>query len=203
MDKNYYEPFGGGVFGSSKRSVVGGSTNFSMSMKFDRRLSDLFEQAAAQAPYALRKALDEVGNKTRTQVIKATAKQAGVKQARVRNVIATKQAMGAGAGQYVMTARDVTLSLKEFSPRQTKRGVTAAPWGRRQVFPHTFIGPNGHVFARRLEGNKRAGRVPIYKLYGPAIPSEMVKDEAEKAFYSNVEKLFPAAIEKWLLRQLK
>ena len=102
-----------------------------------------------------------------------------------------------------MVARDATLSLKEFSPRQTKAGVSAAPWGKRRVFPHSFIGKNGHVFVRGKVDGKRVGRLPIYKLFGPNIPKEMVKDEAEKTFYRETEKLLGPAVEKWLLRQIK
>src|SRR4029077_6422645 len=29
--------------------------------------------------------------------------------------------------------------LAEFHARQTRRGVSAAPWGQRRVFPHTFV----------------------------------------------------------------
>jgi len=105
--------------------------------------------------------------------------------------------MGTGSGQYEIIARDVTLSLKDFAPRQTAKGVSAAPWGKRRVFPHTFIGPNEHVFVRLGRA-----RLPVKKLFGPSIPKEMVKDEAEQTFYRVCSSLLPAAAEKWLLRQI-
>ncbi|MGJ0391168.1 MAG: hypothetical protein ACR650_00155 [Methylocystis sp.] len=166
-------------------------------VSFDKDIAALLKKAGQGSSYALARALDEVGNKTRTQVIKATAAQAGVNQGKVRGVIRTKQAAGAGGGEYVITARDVTLSLKEFGLRQTASGVSAAPWGKRRVFPHTFVGPSGHVFVR-----KGKDRLPIHKLFGPNIPTEMVKDEAEKTFYRESEKLLAATVEKWLVREI-
>ena len=75
------------------------------------------------------------------------------------------------------------MSLKEFGARQTAKGVSAAPWGKRRVFPHAFIAPTlgGHVFIR--EGRSR---LPIRKLWGPAIPREMVKDQSKEAFERTV-----------------
>lgn len=170
--------------------------DIAVALKFDHALSDIIKRIGDKSEYAIRKAVDEVGNKTRTQVIRAVAKQAGVKTGRVRSVLHTSQAMGAGAGTFIITARDVTMSMKEFAPRQTPKGVAAKPWNAKRVFPHTFFGPGSHVFVR--EGK---GRLPIKKLWGPAIPKEMVKDEAERTFFANVETLLPAAVEKWLMRQ--
>ncbi len=173
------------------------SEAIAVKVAFDKNIAALFDRAGLKSVYAVAKALDEVGGKTKTLVIRATAKQAGIKYGNALGVVKTRQAMGAGQGQFEIVARDVTLSLKEFAPRQTKAGVSAAPWGTRRVFPHTFIGPNGHIFVR--EGK---GRLPIRKLWGPNIPKEMVKDEAEKTFFRESEKLLGPAVEKWLLREI-
>lgn len=172
--------------------------DLAVSLTFDHGLSDIIKRLGEKSEYAIRKAVDEVGNKTKTQVIRAVSKQAGVKVGRARGVIHSAQAMGTGSGAYTITARDVTMSLKEFSPRQTSKGVSAKPWNVKRVFPHTFFGPHGHVFVR--EGK---AQLPIKKLWGPNIPKEMVKDQAERVFFSNVDTLLPAAVEKWLLRQAK
>ena len=70
-------------------------SGIAISLTFDKRLSQLFEKAGAKSFLAVGRALDEIGGKTRTQVIRATAKQTGVKVGRVRQVIRTKQALGA------------------------------------------------------------------------------------------------------------
>ena len=172
--------------------------DLAVALKFDHALSDIIKRIGDKSEYAVRKAIDEVGNKTKTQVIRAVAQQAGVKVGRARAVIRSTQAMGAGSGVYTIIARDVTMSLKEFGPRQTAKGVSAAPWRKRQVFNHTFTGPGGHVFVR--EGK---ARLPIRKLWGPAIPKEMTKDVAEETFFATVDAMLPAAVEKWLMRQVK
>lgn len=166
-------------------------------VEFTPHIAPLFERAGLKSVYAVAKAIDEVGNKTKTVVIRSVAKQAGVKYGRAKGVINARQAMGAGMGSYEIVARDVTMSLKEFGPRRTAKGVSAAPWGKRRVFPHTFMGPNGHVFVR-----KGKARLPIHKLFGPAIPKEMVKDQTEQAFYATVAATLGPAVEKWLLRQV-
>jgi hypothetical protein len=159
-----------------------------------------FAAAGLKGPYALAKAIDSVGNRTTTQVKRSLVLQTGAKYGRVSAAIVTRQAMGAGEGSYQIVARDVYLSLKEFGPKQTKKGVSAAPWRKRRVFPHTFIGPGGHVFERVVVGGKRVGRLPLHKLSGPAIPKEMVKDETEATFFAFTARELPIAIEKALLK---
>jgi len=199
MSKRYREDFGGGVFALGSRQ---GAKMLGVTFNMKGSLAELFKDMGAQSLYAIGKAIDEVGGKTKTQVVRAVAKQAGVKYGRALGVISSNSALGAGKGEYRIIARDVTLSLKEFDPRRTSKGVSAAPWGKRRVFPRTFIGPNGHVFVRQMQGGHRARRLPIHKLFGPAIPKEMVQGETEKAFYDTAEKLLPAAVEKWLTRQM-
>ena len=161
------------------------------------RLEDLIKNAGLKAPYAIAKAIDAVGNKTMTQVKRSVAAQAGVPVGKAGAVLSKRQAMGAGGGSFSIVARDVTLSLKEFGPRKTAKGISAAPWHKRRVFPHTFFGPGGHVFVR--EGK---GRLPIKKLFGPNIPKEMVKDQTEQLFYAYTASALPAELEKWLFKAL-
>jgi hypothetical protein len=122
------------------------------------------------------------------------ATQAGVKVGKVGAVLSSRTVLGAGGaivrGQYEIICRDVTLSLKEFSPRKASLGIIANPWGKKRLFPHAFFGPGGHVFERTPSKPQRRGPRPIHsglpirKLFGPALPKEMVKDEAERTFYA-------------------
>ena len=170
LGKRYRESFGSEAYASGHKLGRGQSFDIEINVEFTKKLSKLFEEAGLSSTYAVSKAIDEVGNKVKTQVIRTVARQAGVKYGYVGQVIHAKQAMGAGNGEFKLVASDVTLSLKEFSPRQTRAGVSAAPWGKRRVFPHTFIGPNGHVFVRAMNDGKRVGRLPIYKLFGAEHP---------------------------------
>jgi hypothetical protein len=178
----------------------------SVKMKFTKELSCAFEDADAKAAKNIARMIDSVGNKTKTALKRATAKQAGVKYGSLGETITSRTILGHGGaiarGEYEIIARGVTLSLKEFTPRAEAGGISAAPWGRRRSFLHAFFGPGGHVFVRDNR-NQRTRRgpppnysgLPIHMMYGPAIPKEMVKDEAEQVFYRTVDKLLSAAIE--------
>jgi hypothetical protein len=140
---------------------------------------------------ALRRAINHTGDKARTQVGRALVKQTGLKYGRVREELRTINAT-VGSLSYIIRARGGYVSLKEFAARQTQKGVSAAPWGKRRVFPHTFIVASlgGHVFER-----KGPARYPIRKLWGPAIPAEMVKDQTKEAFEATVAADLPARVD--------
>jgi hypothetical protein len=163
----------------------------------------LLREAGNQTPTAIRRAVNRTGDRARTMVVRVLAKQVGTKQAAVKRVLVTKRATVNGSANYRLTARGAHISLKEFGARQTKRGVSAAPWGKRRVFPRTFViaSLGGHVFTR--EGGKRvmvrgryAGKLrqPLHKLYGPSIPNEMVKAETAAAFQMLVRTQLPPEI---------
>jgi hypothetical protein len=155
-----------------------------------------------QAPHILRRAINHTGDKARTKVVRALVKQTGAKYGAVRRALATKRANFSSLA-YRIVARGGFMPLKDFSPRQRRDGVSAAPWGRRVVFHQAFISPalGGGVFVRELshssEGSGGSGaesanpprvkRLPIRQLWGPAIPREILKADARAAFMATVE----------------
>jgi hypothetical protein len=108
----------------------------------------------------------------------------------VRQALRTVPASNASL-VYRIVAKGGYTSLKEFGARQVRRGVSAAPWGKRHLFQHAFIVPSlgGHVFIRKGKGHG-----PIHKLFGPAIPAEMVKAESKAAFERTVSTELPARL---------
>ena len=156
---------------------------------FDR-LTAMFASAGTNIKPALRRAINHTGDKARTQVGRSLVKQTGLKYGKVREVLHTYRA--GSSLTYLIKALGGYVSLKEFAARQTQRGVSAAPWGKRRVFPHTFIVASlgEHVFERKTDA-----RYPIRKLWGPAIPAEMVKDQTKEAFETTVETELPARID--------
>ena len=54
---------------------------------------------------------------------------------------------------------------------------------------------------RRRDPRPVHSQLPIRKLWGPAIPKEMVKDQAEQAFYRTAGELLGPAIEAQLTSQ--
>lgn len=85
---------------------------------------------------------------------------------------------------FEMIASGRAIPLSQFDPRQTKRGVSTKVWGRRRILPHTFViarmGDN--VFVRTSQS-----RFPIRKLWGPALPKELVSGPVRKAFKEAVK----------------
>lgn len=146
-----------------------------------------------KALVAFRRALNHTGNKTFTVVKRSLARQVGVSQAVVmkrgnlRKKLASNSAL-----EYRIISRGDFMPLKDFKPNQQRKGVKASPWGTRRVFPSTFIVSSigGHVF-------KRVGkaRLPIEKVWGPAIPREMARDETRAAFHATVKTALPRRIQ--------
>lgn len=119
----------------------------------------------------LQRAVNHTGDKARTKVIRALAKQTGLGYGVIRNAVRTGNAWGAGADAstfregrgsltYVLSSKGGDISLKFFKARETRPGVTAAPRGQRQLYAGAFIkggqfpnrvdadGLNGHVYKR-------------------------------------------------------
>lgn len=142
------------------------------------------------------RALNHTGAKAKTQVTRALTKQTGlprkviVKALRVRKATGGNPVRGTpGRLEYRLETSGGDISLKYFGARETKAGVSAAPFGKRAVFAGTFImggrfpgrvalNMGGHVFKR-----VGSGRIPIAKQdSGVVIPTEMVKGATAAAF---------------------
>lgn len=141
---------------------------------------------------AFRRGLNKAGQMAYTQVKREVAKQVGASQAKVIRYGGLKRIPA--SGQLLETriiSRGGHIPLNDFKARQTRRGVSAAPWGQRRVFGGTFIVPSigGNVFKRIGRG-----RLPIEKLWGPAVPKELVKDRSREAFESTVRRVLPPEI---------
>lgn len=154
-------------------------------------IRQMLERAAKVSPQAVSMAINRTIERARTDVTRALVKQTGLRFGAVRKATSLLRSSPATLTAEIR-ARGGYTSLKEFGARQTKKGVSAAPWGRRQVFDHTFIVRRygGHVYKR--EG---AARFPIQKLYGPAIPVEMVKGQSKAAFLRAVETELPKRLD--------
>lgn len=143
---------------------------------------------------AIVRALNHTGSKAYTQVKRAMVGQTGMPYGVVnkgvkRKLAHTGSASGTGGSmEFVIIGTGKPLSLKYFKARQTRKGVSAAPWNVRRIFPGTFntggsfekgrvsvLG--GHVFKRTS-----AKRGPLEKLYGPGIANELIKDEVKATF---------------------
>ena len=130
------------------------------------------------ATRAFNRALNSEGNKIRTLVRRSLRQQTGAKAALVSRETRVIRSSFSNLS-YTIEARGEHLGLSHFSPRQFGYGVRAKPWGRWQRFDGAFLvgSLSNNAFVR--EGR---ARLPIRKMFGPAIPKEMLKDATRDAF---------------------
>ncbi|WP_336488409.1 hypothetical protein [Methylobacterium nigriterrae] len=163
------------------------------------RLSNQLGELGAKASIALARALNHTCTKARTQVIKALTQQTGLKRSvivravKVNKATAAAEQFGyAGSLTYTLTTHGGDISLKFFSQKETKTGVSAAPHERRQLFAGTFTkggrfpnrkGPvmGGHVFANVSAGHAWRGKAQLQNS-GVCIPDEMLQGATAAAF---------------------
>ncbi len=164
--------------------------------KMEEAIKRLGSEAKAKAAY--RMALNDTNKAVHTRVKRVLSAQMGasqrdiVKHGGVKMVKAINSRLEAS-----IQSKGGYMPLSDFKARQTGRGVSAAPWGQRRIFPKTFI-------VRSLGGNafKRisAKRLPIDKLWGPAVPKEMVRDESAKVFEEVSARMLPAEVRRQIER---
>ena len=142
---------------------------------FEAAVHNVGKQAAVRA---FSRALNSEGTKVRTQVRRALTQQTGAKAALISSETRTIRSSFANLS-YTIEARGDYLGLSHFGPRQFGYGVRAKPWGRWQRFESAFLVGSlaNNAFVR--EGK---ARLPIKKMFGPAIPKEMVRDATRDAF---------------------
>jgi len=167
-----------------------------LEIKIDKRglteLEQLFKAAGAKVEKALMRAVNHVGAKAYTRVVRVLATQTGAKQKAIRKYVQPHRAFSGKNAVFRIKAAAPALSLKEMDPKALKAGgVRAFAWGKRIVYPHAFILPQlgGHVFVRA--GNQRvmvkgkyAGKVrqPLSKRWGPTIANEMLRGQTRQTF---------------------
>ena len=84
------------------------------------------------------------------------------------------------------------LNLIRFKAKQTRRGVTAKAWGKRKLYPGTFIANQGRtVFKRSSVGGHRVKRLPIEPVHGPSVPREFIRARVQRAMQQVVSTKFP------------
>lgn len=118
----------------------------------------------------------------------------------------------ASAGNYVTTlkVRRKTKSLMEFSPRESKAGVTVRIHGQAKLIKGAFIGQRlngkagvfiedksaGKIIVRRQKQYKRGSRggwhsLPARKLYGPSVGGVYANAKVQQVMRRFIDEKFP------------
>lgn len=152
-------------------------------------------------------AMNQVGGKMRTQIIRSLVQQTGLKYGEVLGQITTEKASD-WVLRYALTGAGRYFGLGHFSPHaagytprggmgpRTEGGVTASPWNRTRFFRKTFV--IGHEVYRRVGPGPR----DLDVLYGSAVPREMERDAVPQDFIEAAEKELPAAIDRKLAQMM-
>ena len=153
-------------------------------------LGNRLHNVQTEMPKALAEAVSKVGPIAASQMKRVLPGQTGLNFGTINRAL-----KGNSSGAvYVIRSRGGDIRLKFFNPRETAKGVTAAPWNSRRLYPGTFIRAGwwpmrkqpvrgGHVF-------ERVGRAkyPIKAIRsGLLIPEEMLKGNSAAVFYGTVE----------------
>lgn len=177
------------------------------------RLGNQIGAAGKGAPLALARAINHTGAKARTQMIRALVPQTGLKRRVIVKALRESKA-SPGALTYAIRSHGGNVRLKYFGARETRQGVSAAPWGHRSVYAHTFMKAgwwptrvtknnwNGQVFERA--GSKTASGMARFEVVrsGLFIPDEMVQGASAAAFNATAASDLPARLEHELGRIL-
>jgi hypothetical protein len=165
------------------------------------KLAERFGSIPKKIRPAIRMAVNDTGNQTRTPMKRALVGQTGLKPKVINAAVRTTPATDASLA-YTMTTRGGDIRLKYFAAREYRGGVSAAPRNVRRRYPGRFMkggrhpnrvaipALNGHVFAR----SGRA-RLPIsVQRSGVFIPKEMVIGATAAAFDATSGRVLPARL---------
>jgi hypothetical protein len=145
-----------------------------------------------KARLAYRMAVNQAGRDTKVATSRALSAQTGLKKKTTTKALKETKA-SASTLEYRLEGKGGDISLKHFSPRETRKGVSANPWGRREVGAGTFMKAgwfpkrvtksnwNGQVFSRAGGKTEKMDRFSKEKS-GLFIPVEMVKGATAKTF---------------------
>lgn len=178
--------------------------------------------SAGRARTAFSRAINHTGRVAGNEAGRALAAQTGLRSAVGRRALRQKVERSTPATlAYVINATGGDISLKHFGARETRKGVSAAPWASRRIYPSTFMKAgfwpkrvtkpawNGQVFeritssgygkARNADGKIVRSGTKFRKVKsGLFIPVEAVKGATADAFQQSGPRL-----EKRVLHEVK
>jgi hypothetical protein len=198
-------------------------SNIVIKVEFDgaKELSNMLAAAGVKAPQAIRRAINHTGDKAKTAMARALAKQTGLKVSVTKRALkplrasdgsATGFVPGKGSLEYVLRCKGGDVSLKYFRPIERGGGVYARPWGVQRFYPGAFMksGPrgkrilnpkfHGHVM-ENIAGGAWRGKIKIVRS-GVFLAAEMVKGDSAAAFHKVVESDLLPRVRHELLRVL-
>ncbi|WP_186415392.1 hypothetical protein [Pannonibacter sp. P2PFMT1] len=174
--------------------------------RFERQIHELNKRF----PLAVARTINQVGRRARTRVERALVKQTGLNREVIKRALVQAETAAPGKLLYSLRARGGFVRLKYFSPRETRAGVVAKPFGQRRLYEGTFM--KGGKFPNRKEAKALGGHVwargsARHKIWqqrsGVRIPEQMITGASAEAFRIEAERVLPERIRKLVLKLLK
>lgn len=183
-------------------------------VRFEKQLMRL----EREFPKVLPQEINKVGDRSKTQVIRALTAQTGLPRNTIVKAIGKPLNAKPGRLVYEMRTKGGDIRLKYFSPRESRKGVVAKPFGQSRLFPSAFMKggafPNrvsikafhGNVYRSFGRGFRRDGwfgtRLTIVKS-GVFIPIEMTKGATASAFERTAGPLLQVRIDAVMRKLIK
>lgn len=183
-----------------------------------RKYGKQLEKLQERFPKVLPRIVNQVGNRSKTQVIRALTKQTGLPRKTIVEAVGNPNTAKPGKLSYEMTTRGGDIRLKYFNAKEIRKGVSATPLGKRTLFEGAFMKagrfPNrvtvdqfkGHVYRRSGYGLRRdnsKGEMIYQVRSGVFIPKEMTTGETQAAFLRTAEPLLKQRIDAAFAKLLK
>jgi hypothetical protein len=149
-------------------------------------------------PRAASAALNRVAVSARAVAVQEIARVTGLTQAEVRQHLDIRTANRNYLAASI-SAKPWSPNIIRFAARQTKAGVSAAPWRNRRTHKGTFIGNQGRTVFVRTSRN----RLPIKAVHGPNVPREFMQGYALAAMQAKVAERFALEFERALAQFMR
>jgi hypothetical protein len=176
------------------------------------RFAKQIDELKTKFPMVLPRIINQVGRRSRTQVIRALTKQTGLNRKVIVSAVnnGLKEAVENRAHRiysYEMVTRGGNIRLKYLKPRETLAGVVAKPFGQATLYPGAFMRGgkfpdrksvpsfNGHVMFRNRAGSFGRGRHYTFARSGVFIPIEMGQGATRDAFLRTAGPLLKQRVE--------
>lgn len=156
------------------------------------RLAASMSKLKDQSP--IRQALSEHMRLQERQAVQSLRAQTSIPAGRVKSVTRSSVGGGGTAMSGKVTVADAPIPLAKYGKgEEGSVGVQASGWGKRRVFPGTFIVSRygGNIY-RRLTKK----RFPIKRLWGPFLPNELLREDGDSRVVRMARRLAERDLEK-------
>ena len=144
-------------------------------------------------PLAVSRGINRTTTTVRAEASRDTARAMGLKVRPVRKSMRVQRASTQRLFSLII-ATGRKLSLRHFAARHIRKGVSHKAYGRRQLAKGAFMARGKNTDVKQVFARRGPARLPIRKLFGPAVPETLAKDNIMTAVRRNVRRLLPKRI---------